>query len=139
VPLLIVSPTAAFAIHSEIHAARPEVACAAHSHSTNGRAFCATGRTLDMITQDSCVFYNDHVLYRYGFATSSYFFFLILEQSICWSCPRIRRGKEYRKSSRAEKGRSTRQSRAAYSWEVSRGGRAVLCSTGQMLRGPTCR
>jgi ribulose-5-phosphate 4-epimerase/fuculose-1-phosphate aldolase len=55
---------AAFAIHSEIHAARPEVACAAHSHSTNGRAFCATGRTLDMITQDSCVFYNDHVLYR---------------------------------------------------------------------------
>ncbi|KAH6707939.1 class II aldolase/adducin domain protein [Leptodontidium sp. MPI-SDFR-AT-0119] len=54
---------AAFAIHSEIHTARPDVVCAAHSHSTYGRAFCATGRTLDPITQDSCVFYNDHVLY----------------------------------------------------------------------------
>ncbi|KKY16862.1 putative class ii aldolase adducin domain-containing protein [Phaeomoniella chlamydospora] len=54
---------AAFAIHSEIHAARPDVICAAHSHSTYGRAFCATGRTLDMLTQDHCVFYNDHVLY----------------------------------------------------------------------------
>ncbi|TVY15778.1 4-hydroxy-3-prenylphenylpyruvate oxygenase/4-hydroxy-3-prenylbenzoate synthase [Lachnellula arida] len=54
---------AAFAIHSEIHSARPDVGCAAHSHSVYGRAFCATGRTLDMLTQDSCVFYNDHVLY----------------------------------------------------------------------------
>lgn len=54
---------AAFAIHSEIHNARPDVFCAAHSHSTYGRAFCATGRTLDPITQDSCVFYNDHALY----------------------------------------------------------------------------
>lgn len=34
---------AAFAIHSEIHAARPDVLCAAHSHSVYGRAFCATG------------------------------------------------------------------------------------------------
>jgi len=55
--------TAAFAIHSEIHAARPDVICAAHSHSIYGRAFCSTGRTLSMITQDSCNFYNDHVLY----------------------------------------------------------------------------
>ncbi|KUJ20855.1 class II aldolase/adducin domain protein [Mollisia scopiformis] len=54
---------AAFAIHSEIHSARPDVVCAAHSHSTYGRAFCAIGRTLDPITQDSCVFYNDHALY----------------------------------------------------------------------------
>ncbi|KAH8650933.1 class II aldolase/adducin domain protein [Tricladium varicosporioides] len=54
---------AAFAIHSEIHTARPDVACAAHSHSVYGRAFCATGRTLDMLTQDSCVFYKDHALY----------------------------------------------------------------------------
>lgn len=55
--------TAAFAIHSEIHAARSDVVCAAHSHSVYGRAFCATGRELNMITQDACVFYNDHVLY----------------------------------------------------------------------------
>jgi len=54
---------AAFAIHSEIHKARPDVLCAAHSHSVYGRAFCATGRLLDPLTQDSCVFYSDHVLY----------------------------------------------------------------------------
>ncbi|KUJ17786.1 class 2 aldolase adducin domain-containing protein [Mollisia scopiformis] len=54
---------AAFAIHSEIHSARPDVACAAHSHSVYGRAFCATGRELQMLTQDACVFYKDHALY----------------------------------------------------------------------------
>lgn len=26
---------------------------------------CATGRELQMLTQDSCVFYNDHALYPY--------------------------------------------------------------------------
>jgi ribulose-5-phosphate 4-epimerase/fuculose-1-phosphate aldolase len=57
--------TAAYAIHAEIHSARPDVGCAAHSHSVYGRAFCATGRELDMLTQDSCVFYKDHVLYEY--------------------------------------------------------------------------
>lgn len=54
---------AAYAIHAEIHKARPDVLCAAHSHSLYGRAMCATGRTLDMLTQDFCVFWNDHVLY----------------------------------------------------------------------------
>ncbi|CAK7274482.1 hypothetical protein SEPCBS119000_006196 [Sporothrix epigloea] len=54
---------AAFAIHSEIHKARPDVLCAAHSHSMYGRAMCATGRTLDMLTQDFCIFYKDHVVY----------------------------------------------------------------------------
>ncbi|ERT01418.1 hypothetical protein HMPREF1624_02664 [Sporothrix schenckii ATCC 58251] len=54
---------AAFAIHSEIHKARPDVQCAAHSHSLYGRAMCATARTLDMLTQDFCIFYDDHVVY----------------------------------------------------------------------------
>lgn len=49
---------AAYMIHSAIHAARPDVNCAAHSHSIYGRAFCALGRPLDIITQDSCAFYN---------------------------------------------------------------------------------
>ena len=53
---------AAFGTHSEIHTARLDVVCAAHSHSTFGRAFCATGRTLDPITQDSCKLYDDNVL-----------------------------------------------------------------------------
>lgn len=55
---------AAFMIHSAIHSARPDVICAAHSHSIYGRSFCALGRELDIITQDSCAFYNDHVLYK---------------------------------------------------------------------------
>lgn len=50
--------TAAFMIHSAIHKSRPDVICAAHSHSVHGRAFCALGRPLDMISQDVCAFYN---------------------------------------------------------------------------------
>ncbi|KAI9786559.1 MAG: hypothetical protein M1816_007883 [Peltula sp. TS41687] len=56
--------TAAFMIHSAIHAARPDVLCAAHSHSIYGRTFCTLGKTLDITTQDACAFYNDHVLYE---------------------------------------------------------------------------
>lgn len=54
---------AAFAIHSRIHAARPDVVAAAHAHSTYGRAFAALGRKLDPISQDACAFYKDHALY----------------------------------------------------------------------------
>lgn len=56
--------TAAYMIHHAVHAARPDVLCAAHSHSIHGRAFCALGRELDTITQDSCAFHNDHAVYR---------------------------------------------------------------------------
>ena len=54
---------AAFVIHSAIHAARPDVVAAAHSHSTYGKAWSTLGRLLDPITQDSCAFYDDHVLF----------------------------------------------------------------------------
>lgn len=54
---------AAYMIHAAVHAARPDVMCAAHSHSIYGRTFCALGRPLDIITQDSCAFYNDHAVY----------------------------------------------------------------------------
>ncbi|MEZ5203912.1 MAG: class II aldolase/adducin family protein [Acidimicrobiales bacterium] len=54
---------AAFAIHSSIHQARPDVVAAAHSHSKFGRAFAALGRTLEPLTQDSCIFHGDHALY----------------------------------------------------------------------------
>ncbi|CAI6322741.1 unnamed protein product [Periconia digitata] len=54
---------AAYAIHSAIHAARPDVNCAAHSHTIYGRAYCALGKKLDTITQDTCAFHNDHVVY----------------------------------------------------------------------------
>lgn len=55
---------AAFAIHSAIHQARPDVMAAAHSHSIYGRSFCTLGRKLDTITQDACAFHNDHVIYE---------------------------------------------------------------------------
>jgi len=56
--------TAAYMIHSAIHEARPDVMCAAHSHSIYGRTFCALGRRLESLTQDSCAFHDDHVLYE---------------------------------------------------------------------------
>ena len=52
--------TAAFAIHSQVHAARPDVVAAAHSHSMHGKAWSTLGRKLDPITQDSCAFFEDH-------------------------------------------------------------------------------
>lgn len=46
-------------IHSAVHTARPDINAVAHSHSVHGKAFATLGRPLDIITQDSCVFYND--------------------------------------------------------------------------------
>ena len=54
---------AAFAIHSQIHAARPDVIAAAHAHGMHGKAWASLGRLLDPITQDACAFYNDHSLF----------------------------------------------------------------------------
>src|SRR6476660_9725971 len=54
---------AAFAIHSQVHAARPDVVAAAHAHSLHGKAWSSLGRLLDPITQDACAFYDDHALF----------------------------------------------------------------------------
>ena len=54
---------AAFAIHSQVHAARPDVVAAAHTHSTYGRAWATLGRPLDPLTQDVCAFYGDHAVF----------------------------------------------------------------------------
>jgi ribulose-5-phosphate 4-epimerase/fuculose-1-phosphate aldolase len=54
---------AAFVIHSQIHAARPDVVSAAHAHSVHGKAWSSLHRTLDPLTQDACAFYDDHVLF----------------------------------------------------------------------------
>lgn len=54
---------AAFAIHAAIHEAHPTVIAAAHTHSTYGKAWSALGRKLDPLSQDSCIFYQDHVLF----------------------------------------------------------------------------
>jgi len=54
---------AAFTIHSQIHAARPDVVSAAHAHSVHGKAWSALRRPLDPITQDACAFYGDHAVF----------------------------------------------------------------------------
>ena len=54
---------AAFAIHSQVHAARPDVVAAAHVHSIHGKAFSALGRKLRPLTQDACAFHDDHAVF----------------------------------------------------------------------------
>ncbi len=54
---------AAFAIHSQIHLARPDVNAAAHAHSLYGKTWSTLGRLLDPLTQDACAFYEDHALF----------------------------------------------------------------------------
>jgi len=54
---------AAFAIHSQVHKARPDVIAAAHAHSLYGKSWSSLGRLLDPITQDACAFYGDHALF----------------------------------------------------------------------------
>ncbi len=54
---------AAFAIHSRVHGARPDVIAAAHAHSMYGKSWASLGRLLDPITQDACAFYEDHAVF----------------------------------------------------------------------------
>jgi ribulose-5-phosphate 4-epimerase/fuculose-1-phosphate aldolase len=53
----------AFAIHSRVHMARPDVVAAAHAHSLYGKTWSSMGRLLDPLTQDACAFYEDHSLF----------------------------------------------------------------------------
>ena len=55
---------AAFAIHSQVHQARPDVVAAAHTHSVHGKSLSALRRGLDPLTQDACAFYNDHAVFE---------------------------------------------------------------------------
>ncbi len=55
--------TAAFVIHGQVHAARPDVIAAAHAHSIYGKSWSSLGTLLDPITQDVCSFYGDHALF----------------------------------------------------------------------------
>jgi ribulose-5-phosphate 4-epimerase/fuculose-1-phosphate aldolase len=54
----------AFAIHGQIHAARPDVVAAAHCHAPYARALSALGDLIEPITQDACAFYQDHALFE---------------------------------------------------------------------------
>lgn len=55
---------AAFAIHSQVHAARPDVIAAAHAHSIYGKTWSSLRRPLAPLTQDACSFYGDHAVFE---------------------------------------------------------------------------
>ena len=55
---------AAFAIHSRVHKARPDVIAAAHTHSLYGKTWSSLGRLLDPLTQDACAFFENHSLFN---------------------------------------------------------------------------
>ncbi|CAI7652884.1 unnamed protein product [Penicillium pancosmium] len=54
---------AGFMIHSAIHQRRPDIHAACHMHSPYGRAWSTFGKSIDMINQDSCMFYDDLSVY----------------------------------------------------------------------------
>lgn len=55
---------AGFIIHSAIHAARPDINAVCHMHSPYGRAWSTFGKPIDMLNQDSCMFYDDLSVYK---------------------------------------------------------------------------
>lgn len=57
---------AAFAIHGALHAARPDVVAACHTHAMYSKTFSALGIPLEMITQDHCMFFNDIAMHSDG-------------------------------------------------------------------------
>jgi ribulose-5-phosphate 4-epimerase/fuculose-1-phosphate aldolase len=54
--------TGAFALHSKVHAARPEVVGVAHAHGPYSTSFSTLGRLLVPLTQDDSPFFEDHAL-----------------------------------------------------------------------------
>lgn len=55
--------TAGFIIHAAIHKRRPDIHAACHLHSPYGRAWSTFGKPIDMLNQDSCMFYDDLAVY----------------------------------------------------------------------------
>ena len=51
-----------FRLHASLHAARPEVDAVCHAHSLFGKAWSSLGRTVDPITQDSAVFFEQQAV-----------------------------------------------------------------------------
>ena len=58
---------AGFLIHAAVHKARPDVHAVCHAHTPHGKAWSSFGKPLEMLTQDTCKFYNAHSVYdSYG-------------------------------------------------------------------------
>ena len=56
--------SAGFVIHSAVHRARPDVHAACHMHSVAGKAWSTFGKPVDIINQDSCLFWNNQAVYH---------------------------------------------------------------------------
>ena len=54
---------AAYHIHHPIHAARPDTISAAHVHTGWGTPFAAEVRPIEPITQEACIFFENHALF----------------------------------------------------------------------------
>lgn len=58
---------AGFLIHAAVHKRRPDVHAACHAHTKNGKAWSVFGKPLQMLTQDTCKFFDRHSVYNsYG-------------------------------------------------------------------------
>jgi len=55
---------AGFMIHSAVHKARPDAIAVAHCHAIHGKAWSIFGKPIEMLTQDSCLFYNNLSVYN---------------------------------------------------------------------------
>lgn len=53
---------AGFVLHAAVHDENPDILAMCHAHTPYGTAWCATGRPLDMISQDVAAFYENHVV-----------------------------------------------------------------------------
>jgi ribulose-5-phosphate 4-epimerase/fuculose-1-phosphate aldolase len=54
---------AAYWIHAPVHEARPEIVSAAHCHTPYGTPFSATVTKLEPVSQEACVFFEDHEIF----------------------------------------------------------------------------
>jgi ribulose-5-phosphate 4-epimerase/fuculose-1-phosphate aldolase len=54
---------AAHCIHWPIHEARPDIICAAHTHTPYGTPFSAQVRQVEPISQEACAFFEDHAIF----------------------------------------------------------------------------
>ena len=53
---------AGFVLHAAVHEMHPDIVAMCHAHTTYGTAWCATGRPLEMLSQDAACFYGSHAV-----------------------------------------------------------------------------
>lgn len=53
---------AGFVLHAAIHDEHPDILAMCHAHTVYGTAFASLGKPLQMISQDACAFFEDHVV-----------------------------------------------------------------------------